>query len=110
MKYGLLRTVQVCNITTGESGTHLVGAGDYTRSQMWCKENVPEIGEDLENLAGTYAWAWHGLKRQGLCERYGLPEELTFDSLLGMADEVTVYLDAVEGDLPLAGTPQAPAR
>lgn len=108
MKYGLTRYVNVYNFESERGERIIATAGDYIRSQNWCKKNVKADDDGMADLLQTYAWAYFALKRSGKLEEYGLAPEVSQDALMDMADTVSVFMEQIEDDsLPLAPTPEA---
>ena len=111
MKYGLARRINLYNIETNVGGEVFSPAGDYIQSQLWCNRHLDGLPDDIADLYQTYVWAWHAARRAGELDRYGLPAELTRETLDEITNTVTVYLDVVEEDsLPLAGSPTEGGR
>lgn len=108
MKYGLTRYVYLYGYESQRAEKVIATAGDYVRSQMWCKKNVKTGDDGLDELLQTYAWAYFALRRLGRLAEFGIAPEPTQEGLIDMADRVSLYTEAVKDDeLPLASTEEA---
>ena len=111
MKYGLTRSLSVYGYALEKGETVIATAGDYLKSQMWCKKNLKGMDGGVADLLESYAWAWFALERNGKLDGYGIADEITVDGLTDMASAVSIYLETVPDDsLPLAGSPTQPKR
>lgn len=107
MKYGLARNIQVYNIDTQKGGEVISTTGDYLQAQMWMDKHMDGYDSEIKDVLQAYAWAYFALKRNGRLKEFGISEELTDETLLEMANVVTVYLEQIEdGSLPLANQPK----
>jgi hypothetical protein len=101
MQYGLTKNLNVYSPELGTGEIVPVMAGSYIMALKWVQNNVEDESE--HNFFHSIAWAWYGLKKAGLLDKYELPKKLTYDSAIEVADKITIYLDDVEPDsLPLA--------
>lgn len=107
MKYGMTFIVEMYDAEEEKEHSILTMPGDYIRMSRWAEENLEPMANDTANsLRRNYATAWFALKRRGKLAELGLPDTLTVESVDGMADRFTVYVeDVAEGSLPLAGEP-----
>ena len=107
MKYGLARNLDVYCPETGEGETLLALSGDYVRAQLWASKELKGADPDLAEVEAAFAWAYFTIDRNGLREKYGLPESLTKENITEAMNCVTTFFGVPEDDsLPLASGKQ----
>lgn len=107
MKYGLARNLDIYCPETGDSETLLALSGDYVRAQLWASKELKGADPDLKDIEATFAWAYFTIDRNGLREKYGLPDKLTKDNIADAMNAVTTFFGIPEDDsLPLVSEKQ----
>lgn len=106
MKYGVARKLYVYNFDTEDGVEIITRPSDFLNGSNYCDEH------DIKGpFLPEYVWGWHAIKRAGLIEKCGLPEELSPEAVEKMLDYVSMQFAEIEDDaLPLSWVGQDLSR
>ena len=104
MKYGLTFVVDIYDFDKQEEHQIVTRPSDYIQMKLWAdKELDGGLSEDVRDLRTNYATVWFALKREGRLGEFGLPDEISVETVDAMAARLSVYVTlAQDGALPLA--------
>lgn len=104
MDYGLARKVSVYSFDKGEGETLIARPSAWHEATLWQSAHKADIDDEVAGVFSVYTWAYFGIKQNGLCAKYGLPEKYDQKVFAKMLGSLSVSIDPVkDGDLaPLA--------
>lgn len=102
--YGLARKFDIFDFETGETSAVIARPSAWYQAALYEDSHKDDdVPDAVSGTLGVYVWAYFAIKCAGLLDKYGLPDEIAPESVLGMMDRYAVSVGAIgEGDVPLA--------